>query len=362
MESIFVAPGKYLQGQGLLAQVGDHVKEYGRKCLMFADELVLSLVKEPILHSFEKSDIRIFVEVFSGECCRSEIERLSKIAGDLGTDLVLAAGGGKALDTGKAVAFRRGAVSVMVPTIASTDASTSSVSALYSEDHVYEGPLRFPQSPSLILVDTELIARAPVRFLVAGMGDALATKFEAQACFSSGAKNAKGGRSTLAGLALADLAYEVILNHGLEAKRSVENKLVTPSLERVIEANILLSGLGWENGGLAVAHAFQGALTLIPRSHLAYHGEKVAVGILIQMLLEERPKNEIMELIQFYVSVGLPTNLAGLGMDHPSIGEIKKIVITMCQPGSYAHNMPFKITEERLRNAIILTENIGSKI
>jgi glycerol dehydrogenase len=362
METIFVAPGKYAQGCGLLNQAGDYVKEYGKKCLIIADELVLNLVKEPLIQSLEKSGIKTYVKVFSGECCKPEIARLSNMAKDFGTDVVMAVGGGKALDTGKAVAFNRGAISVMVPTIAATDAPTSSVSALYSEDHIYEGALKFPQNPFLILVDTEIIAKAPPRFLVAGMGDALATKFEARACFLSGAANAKGGKSTLAALTLADLAYEVILNHGPEAKRSVENKVVTPSLEKVIEANILLSGLGWENGGLAVAHAFQGALTVIPRSHLAYHGEKVAIGILIQMVLEDRSVKEINELIKFYVSVGLPTNLEGLGMKNSTEEEIEKIVIRMCQPDSYAHNMPFKIKEEKLRGAIILTNNLGSNL
>jgi glycerol dehydrogenase len=133
-------------------------------------------------------------------------------------------------------------------------------------------------------------------------------------------------------------------------------------LEKVIEANILLSGLGWENGGLAVAHAFQGTLTTIPRSHTAYHGEKVAIGILIQMLLEDRLIREIMELIKFYISIGLPTDLAGLGMDNPTEEEIMKIVSRMCQPVSYAQNMSFKITEKILRDAIILADKIGGKI
>jgi glycerol dehydrogenase len=362
METIFVAPGKYVQGCALLNEAGVYVKEYGEKSLIIADGLVQNLIKEPLARSLEKSGIKTHIEVFSGECCRPEIERLSNIATNLGVDIVIAVGGGKTLDTGKAVAFNRGAASIMVPTIAATDAATSSVSALYSEDHIYESALKFSQNPNLILVDTEIISKAPLRFLVAGMGDALATKFEARACFSSGAKNAMGGKSTLAGLALADLAYEIILNHGLHAKFAVENKVVTPSLEKVVEANVLLSGLGWENVGLAVAHAFQGALTAIPRSHLAYHGEKVAVGTLIQMVLEDRPFNEISDLIKFYKSVGLPKNLAGLGMDKPTEEEILKIVSRMCQPGSYAHNMPFTIKERMLRDAIIMADSIGNKI
>lgn len=44
-------------------------------------------------------------------------------------------------------------------------------------------------------------------------------------------------------------------------------------------ANTLLSGLGFENGGLAVAHALHNGLTAVPETHKYTHGEKVAFGL-----------------------------------------------------------------------------------
>ncbi|MBT4642896.1 MAG: glycerol dehydrogenase, partial [Deltaproteobacteria bacterium] len=266
-------------------------------------------------------------------------------------------GGGKTLDTGKAVANNIKAASVIVPTIASTDAPTSSLVVIYNEDHVHEDVLFLPKNPDLVLVDSEIIAAAPVRFLVAGIGDAIATKYEAEACYKSDATNFQGGRCSVTALALAELCNDIILNHGISAKLSAENHLLTPSLEKVIEANILLSGLGFENGGEAVAHSFAGSLGLIPASNIAFHGEKVAVGVLIQLFLEDRPYKEIMELISFYRVIGLPTTLTELGWSEPSEEDLARVASKMCQPGSITHNMPFEVSETMVINAIKYLEH-----
>ncbi|MBU0248816.1 bifunctional L-1,2-propanediol dehydrogenase/glycerol dehydrogenase, partial [Escherichia coli] len=96
---------------------------------------------------------------------------------------------------------------------------------------------------------------APARLLAAGIGDALATWFEARACSRSGATTMAGGKCTQAALALAELCYNTLLEEGEKAMLAAEQHVVTPALERVIEANTYLSGVGFESGGLAAAHA-----------------------------------------------------------------------------------------------------------
>jgi glycerol dehydrogenase len=361
MKNIFVSCGQYIQGRGLLNQVGDHVSEYGKKCFVIADEFVLRMIGKPLTLSMEKAGLEVIIETFSGECCRDEIDRLAASAGESSADMVMAVGGGKALDTGKAVAAKVGKDSIVFSTIAATDSPTTSIAVVYSREHLYEGVLKFHRSPSMVLVDSEIIAKAPSRFIIAGMGDALATKYEARACFQSAAKNLKGGRCTLAGLCLADLTYDVIREQGINAKLSVERGLVTPALEKVIEANILLSGLGWENCGVAVAHGFHGAMTVIPRSHAAYHGEKVAFGVLVQMVMEGRPASELNELILFYRQIGLPVSLSELGVDRVTSEEISMVAAKMCLPGAHAHNMPFPISEILVADAIRMADEIGMK-
>jgi glycerol dehydrogenase len=162
-----------------------------------------------------------------------------------------------------------------------------------------------------------VIAGSPVRLLVAGMGDALATWFEAKACAESGAKNMRGGASTRTALALAELCYKTLLADGVAAIGALERREPNEALDRLVEANTLLSGLGFESSGLAAAHAIHNGLTAAPGTHAYMHGEKVAFGLLAQLMLESQPASVVEEVLAFANSVGLPTTLADIGIAHP---------------------------------------------
>lgn len=165
-------------------------------------------------------------------------------------------GGGKILDTAKAVAYYKEAPVLICPTIASTDAPCSALSVIYTDDGVFEEYLFLPANPNMVLMDTEIIAKSPVRLTVSGMGDALATYFEARACQASGATTCAGGQVTQAAIALAKLCFDTLMAEGVKAKLALEAGACTPAVEKVIEANTLLSGIGFESGGLAGAMQF----------------------------------------------------------------------------------------------------------
>src|SRR5215471_20999292 len=131
------------------------------------------------------------------------------------------------------------------------------------------------------------------------MGDALATWFEAKTCVDGSVRNMRGGGSTQTALALAELCYRTLLNDGADALRAIQNRVVTPSLERLVEANTLLSGLGFESAGLAAAHAIHNGLTAVPGTHDYFHGEKVAFGTLTQLMLESQPSSVVKEVQAF---------------------------------------------------------------
>ncbi len=136
--------------------------------------------------------------------------------------------------------------------------------------------------------------------------------FEARACSRSGATTMAGGKCTQAALALAELCYNTLLEEGEKAMLAAEQHVVTPALERVVEANTYLSGVGFESGGLAAAHAIHNGMTAIPDAHHYYHGEKVAFGTLTQLVLENAPVDEIETVAALCHSVGLPITLAQL--------------------------------------------------
>ncbi len=164
---------------------------------------------------------------------------------------------------------------MIVPTIASTDAPTSALSVIYTDEGNFETYRFYKKNPDLVLVDTKLIAEAPARFLASGIADALATWVEVRSVLAFGGKTMAGGVPTIAAEAIAKRCEEVLFDYGIPAYESVKAKVVTPALESVVEANTLLSGLGFESGGLAAAHAIHNGFTALHGDiHHLTHGEK----------------------------------------------------------------------------------------
>ncbi|NMB24118.1 MAG: glycerol dehydrogenase [Firmicutes bacterium] len=357
MDRIMVAPGKYIQGPGVLENLGEHVVKLGDQPLVIVDKGIIGFLGDQIKRSLTKH-LEPLIDLFGGECSRPEITRLQKKAGE-NANIVVGIGGGKVIDTAKAVAYYLKVPVVIVPTTAATDAPTSALSVIYSETGVFAEYLFLPHNPDLVLLDTAVIAAAPPRFLASGMGDALATRFEAEACAKSSAQTMAGGRTTLAALTLARLCYDTLLAYGEQAIWAVENKAVTPALEYIVEANTLLSGLGFESSGLAAAHAIHNGLTALEGTDEAYHGEKVAFSTLVQLVLEGRSMEEIEEVIGFCLSVGLPITLAQLGVQKVDVGDIMRVAEAATQEGETIHNMPFEVTAPMVRDAILATDAMG---
>ena len=194
-----------------------------------------------------------------------------------------------------------------------------------------------------MLVDSQLIANAPAEFLAAGVGDALATWLEARATSRSNSATMAGGLPTLTGTALAKLSWEVLWENALPALDAVRDNLVTPAVEKVIEANTLLSGLGFESGGLAAAHAIHNGLTAAPQTHGLAHGEKVNIGSLTQLILEGAPSSDIRDFIEFTTRVGLPTTLTEIGLSIDDDSDLRRVAEAATVPGETIHNMPFEV-------------------
>jgi glycerol dehydrogenase len=356
---VLIAPKKYVQGRGLVSSLGKYVEELGNDALVIADAVVWGLLRETVEQSFADAGVRLIAESFGGECSRREIARVQGAAEREGASVVVGLGGGKAMDTAKAVGHAAGVKWACVPTIVSTDTPTSALSVIYSDDGVYEEYILVDRNPDLVLVDTQVAVNAPVRFLVAGMGDALATWVEARAAAEARATAVAGGAPTMAALALAKLCWDTLFAYGLSAQQAAEQHVVTPAVEKVVEANTLLSGLGFESGGLAAAHAVHNGLTALPVTHGAMHGEKVNFGTLTQLALEDRSTAELNEFIAFSTSVGLPTTLAQLGLGGAVRDDLMIVANAATVPSETIHNLPFAVDAEIVCDAMIAADAYG---
>ena len=345
--SIF--PGRYVQGAGALRSLREEIGRLGKKALAIVDRSVDKLVA-PYLKSAD--GVTFVCNEFCGECCDPEIERLSKLARKEECTVILGIGGGKALDTAKAVGHTLGKPVAIVPTLASTDAPCSALSVIYTPTGEFARYLVLPRNPEVVLVDTAIICKAPVRFLVSGMGDALSTWFEAEDCHIKQAGNMTGRMGSMSAFALAKLCYDTLLNYGPAAKLACETGVVSPALEHIVEANTLLSGLGFESGGLSGAHAIHNGLTILPETHHFWHGEKVAIGTLALLMLTDRPPSVIKEAFDFCEEVGLPITLAQIGLGKVTDQQLMDVATAACAPGETIHNAPCEVTPKRVFAAI----------
>lgn len=358
MKQTAIFPGRYVQSEGVLQTLDEELTRLGKNVLVVAGSTAAESLVPPLLPHWQQH-FEVNVERFGGECSDEEISKLAAIARNRNCDVVVGMGGGKVIDTAKAVGYEAKTRVAIVPTIASTDAPTSAVSVIYTSTGAFSRYLFLPCNPDLVLVDTQVIARAPVRFLVAGMGDALATWFEADSCRQSYSNNQCGGLGTLAGYSLARLCYETILENGVSAKTSCEQQVVTPALSHVIEANTLLSGLGFESGGLAAAHSIHNGLTTLEGTHAYYHGEKVAIGVLAGLFLGDRPSEVINEVYDFCESVDLPTTLADVGIGDASDEELQQVALGACADGETIHHEPFPVSPDSVFAALKTADQIG---
>ncbi len=355
-----VFPGQYLQGVGVVSKLPELILPFGKRGLLLASPTVMRKIAAPLLGN--KNNHLFHPIVFSGECCEEEIARLTDIIVANRLEFVVGMGGGKTIDTAKIAADQTGLPVVVVPTIASTDAPCSGCAVVYSRGGEFSKVLYQRRNPAAVLVDLQIIAQAPDRLFVAGMGDALATWFEARSCQRTQSMNECGGLSTAAGFELARLCYNILHEDGLSALLACRQNLITQALARVTEANILLSGIGFESGGLAAAHAIHNGLTALEETHSFYHGEKVAFGTLSGLILTAAPQNEIQEVISFCLSVGLPVTLAQLGLDYNNRERLYEAALKSCEPTQSIHHEAGEINATMVLDAMLMADALGRKV
>ena len=362
MKTVLIAPRKYVQGRGVLAETGALVAEIGKKPLVLWDATIKGILGETVLASLKEAGLEAIDVEFQGESTKEEVERVAQIARDQGADVSIGIGGGKALDTAKGAAAAADLKMVTVPTIASTDTPCSSATVWYSDEGDCLGWDCWGRNPDLVLVDSQVIANGPVRAFVSGMGDALSTWVEAEAAYKTRASNLGGGVSTQVAMHVARLCFESLLEFGIEAKRAVEQNVVIPAVEKIIEANVLMSGMGFESGGLATAHMIGNILTSFPECKDMMHGEKVAFGIVSQLMMDdEQDFDEINAIIDFQIAVGLPVTFGDLNLEGIGRDRLQMIGDVCAGEGSLCVNHPFTVTADNVIDAMIAADALGRR-
>jgi len=330
---IYGSPARYLQGRGVLDRAGQELAALGSSALILVDPAVRETIGTAVERSCVAASLTVVTRDFGGECTPPEVDRLEREAGSFRPAVVLAAGGGKCLDTGKALAKRLGARMATLPTIASNDSPTSHVYVLYDADHRLLRVERLERNPDLVMVDLDVIASAPAHLLLAGIGDAFVKRFEVEQCVKVRGVNVFGSSPSIAALAMARACYDILRADAAAALAAVRAHRPDDALARVVEACVLMSGLSFESGGLSIAHAMTRGLSAVKPLAAAMHGYQVAYGVTVQLALEGRDDAFMADHAAFYREVGLPLSLAALGLAEPSTHDLRTIAdLTLAAP------------------------------
>lgn len=348
-------PARYVQGRSALNALKDILWDslQASSALLIYDGAL-----ERYTPRFTQSGVTVHPVAFPGNCTDAVIDSLSTVGRDAAADCVIGFGGGKTLDTAKAVAADLNLPMVIMPSAASSDAPTSRLVAIY-EDHVFKYSRVLTRNPDLVIVDTSVLVEAPKRLLVAGIGDALSKKFEVAHSVECAVPNTFGMQSLWLSKTLADQCYEIIQSHALEAIAECEARVPGESFERLVEACVLYSGLAFEGGGLSLAHGLLRGLTRMPETERFLHGELVAYGALVQVLACDRQRGAFPELLGIVKAVGLPSSLRDFGITEAPQKKLAEVAeYTLTAP--YLAGGVQKLTRDDIVQAIVELERHSS--
>ncbi|NCF45272.1 MAG: iron-containing alcohol dehydrogenase [Proteobacteria bacterium] len=359
---VMVAPQRYVQGAGVLEHIHRYMSLLNcQRAGLLASRRGLAAEGARITESLAQNRINVVPAQFEGECSLAEVDKHVAALADAKLDCLIAVGGGKPVDAGKSIAYRLDIPVVIVPTLASNDAPCSALSVLYTEQGASDLVEFYPSNPALVVVDTDIVAAADERYLVAGMGDAMATWYEARVCLNNPkALTPIGARPTLASCAMGEICAHTLFDCGLAAASAVAANRNDDDVERVVEANTLLSGIGFESGGLALAHPMALAFTQIDAIHHNYlHGEMVAMGTMIQLAMERSP--DAQKVAEFFAATGLPVHLQQLSLATSARADLE-IIIAAALQNRNSHHMPMPVTAASIQQAIEDADALGQRV
>ena len=361
MDNYSITLPSYSIGSEVYSKIGDICSHSGKTAVMIGGKTALSVAKEKIMSAISDTEITVLDTLwYGGEASITNINALKDNESVQNADMIFAVGGGKALDTCKALGYELCMDVYTFPTIASNCAATTAVSILYNDDGSFLKPYFLTAPPKHSFIDTAIICAAPRKYIWAGMGDTYAKFYEA----TISSRDERLEHFTAVGVAISHMCRDPLLAYGAKGFADHQKGISSYEVEQIILAIIVTTGVASifltkdftpdYNSGLA--HAIFYALTsypIIEEKHL--HGEVVGFGVLLALLVDGQDE-EFEKVYQLNKSVKLPVSLEEIEISEQQWEESTNRIPHMSDVAHY----PYAVTKQMLTDAMRkLTERAG---
>lgn len=348
----------YSIGSDIYGQIKELCSPFGAKILIISGVKSYEAIASKLLKAISESGFNLIgQEYFGGDCTYANVEHLRALAVYKEADMVFAVGGGKCLDTCKCLCIEDKKPIFTFPTIASNCAACTSVSIMYQDDGTFLKPHFFTQPAEHAFIDTEIIAKAPEKYLWAGIGDTYAKYYEA----TISSRGEELQHFTALGVSMSRMCLDPLVQYGVKAYQDNQKGICSYELEQAVLSIVVTTGIVSifltrdftpdYNSGLA--HAIFYALTAYPvieQEHL--HGEVVGFGVLYALLCDGQ-EEEFQKIYQLNQKLNLPLKLQDIGITR---AEFEETIARIPQMSDVRH-YPYAITREMLIEAMERLEN-----
>lgn len=350
----------YMIGEDVYRKAGAILKKHGKTAVVVGGKTAMEKAADEIIESLKADGISVTGKVwFGGDSTYENVEMLKQDPAVQKADMILAVGGGKACDTCKVLAEQTDKALFTFPTIASNCAPCTALAIMYDTQGRFKDNFYSARPPLFVFINDRIIAQAPVKYLQAGIGDALSKEAEVALAL----RHVELDQNLLLGLSLCAACTEPLLKYGEEAMKACEENRTCAALQEVALDIVISTGLVsnmtvcpefYYNTNLA--HCFYYGATIFPVYHDHLHGFWVAYGVLV--LLEYDNQTELRDrVMNFYRKVGLPVTLAQVGLtkeDLPALADKASKV-----PGWHVDG--YELTKEKFMQAVLNVDALGRK-
>ncbi len=348
-----VGPARVYGGNGVLADLGPAVSRTASRVAIVTGATAWRAAATAVESTLSTAGVATEVLFYGKQVSESTLESLCFEA--RGVDAIVGVGGGKALDAAKLAAHRLEVPAYMVPTSAATCAAWTALSNVYSDEGGWLYGVPLEQGPRAVFLDHGLVLDAPVRLLAAGVADAMAKWYESDSAVDLGSADA----TSTGAVELSHHLHKQLVRH---AKAALSGDRAAGV--RVADLNVILtgavSGLGGSMCRSVAAHAVANGLTHLPGASCSLHGEKVAFGLLVQFVLQDRDLSEIEEFIAFLADLRLPLTLESLGLPDTRAALDRAVAVAMA-PDSTLHRLPVAVDAHTLGRAILEADALARR-